>query len=344
MTAQNPPSYLQASLHPAKNLRKMTQALATPGVVGTDDLKVSQSLTPAMSVLVPNGSVFIAGTAASDQGNYFAFNNGDTTLTITAAHATNPRIDRIVAKVEDAETSGVVNAWSLAVVTGTPAGSPVAPAAPANSVTLATVAVAALATTVVNANITDLRPRAAALGAITVCKSTTRPSSPYVGQEIYETDTARKLVYAGPTSGWNPPWNIGWGRIASTKITAVVGGYTGTVVDVTGLSVSAGYVAGRRYRIQLQSEVSASVVADVGVMQITDGSNVQIGRAVQYFSHGGANTLRILHEESSVATATVTRKARYSRVIGTGTHQIEASATSPAWLIVEDIGPSSNPT
>lgn len=39
------------------------------------------------------------------------------------------------------------------------------------------------------------------VGNTIVCASTTRPSTPFEGQRIYETDTNRELVYDG--SGWD---------------------------------------------------------------------------------------------------------------------------------------------
>jgi hypothetical protein len=59
--------------------------------------------------------------------------------------------------VRDAFYSGANNDVIFNVVAGTPAGSPVAPATPANSIALATVAVAANASTIVTADITDVR-------------------------------------------------------------------------------------------------------------------------------------------------------------------------------------------
>lgn len=349
MTERVPPLNLQnLSTHTAAGDRALIHSIygGREGVTGTTDLAVSQNGSPNMSVNVAAGRGVVFGDSTSDQQLYHIWNDATVNKTISAADPTNPRRDLIVAEVRDAQTDGGGNNdWRLRVVTGTPAGSPADPATPNTALVLARVAVAAGATSITNANITDLRPRAGAIASVdVVCTSTTRPTTGlFQGMRIYETDTFATLVWTTATTGWRPPWNMPWGRVASTKITAVAGGYTGTVVDVTGLSVSVNFVAGRRYRIQIQSEVSSSVVADVGVMQLTDSSNTQLGRAVQYYSHGGAHTLHVLHEETAASSATVTRKARYSRALGSGTHQIEASATSPSWLIVEDIGPAANP-
>jgi hypothetical protein len=208
MTAQNPAVFLQAGSHPAEDVRRFIGgAVPFPGVVGTADLAVTEkSGTANMSVDVAGGRAFIAGSEATYQGTYFVENRGTTNLVISAADATNPRIDLIVAKVQDSGYSGATDAWSLAVVTGTPAASPSAPTAPDNSLVLARVAVAANATSIVNANITDYRyitsgqSIATAAGGTVICRSNNRPASPWQGLEIYETDTNLRLVYNG--SAW----------------------------------------------------------------------------------------------------------------------------------------------
>ena len=165
MTVQNPPIFIQAGSHPAEDVRRFHRSVATllggtEGVVEAGDLEVTEkSGTPDMSVDVAGGAAWIRGDEATYQGTYFVENRGTTNLTISAADPTNPRIDLVVAKVEDSAYSGATDAWSLAVVTGTPAGSPSAPSAPDNSITLAQVAVAASASSITDANITDTRTR-----------------------------------------------------------------------------------------------------------------------------------------------------------------------------------------
>ena len=166
MTVQNPALFLQASSHPAEDVRRFVATTFDngSGVVGSSDLAVTQNGTPNMSVNVAGGQVVVGGTEATYQGSYFCENRGTTNLVISAADATNPRRDLIIARVKDAAYSGAVNEWSLEVVTGTPAASPVDPSVPANSFVLARVAVAALASSVTNANITDLRTFVSTLG------------------------------------------------------------------------------------------------------------------------------------------------------------------------------------
>lgn len=160
MTVQNPPIFLQGGSHPAEDTRRALEAIigrGLEGIVQSTDMSVAENGTPNMSVDVAGGQAFIQGTEGTYQAAYFVENRGTTNLTISASDPTNPRIDLVVAKIEDSAYSGATDAWSLAVVTGTPAGSPSAPTAPDNSITLAQVAVAASATSITNANITDTR-------------------------------------------------------------------------------------------------------------------------------------------------------------------------------------------
>lgn len=220
MAVEDPPFVLQGDSHPAVVFRHALQAFfgspvssfaggvsatgtgGAHGVVNSGDLAVSQNGTPNMSVNVAAGLAAIRGTEATAQGVYTFYNDATANLSIAAADGSNPRRDLIIAQVRDSNYSGASLDARLAVVTGTPAGSPADPslAAYPNALVLARVAVAAAATTVTNANITDLRTRAYALGGVVVCTSTTRPSSPYEGQVIYETDTDKVRAYNG--SAW----------------------------------------------------------------------------------------------------------------------------------------------
>lgn len=159
MALRTPPSWLQNGSHPAENDRLTTTNLLwrSGGVADVGSMVVSQSGTPAMSVSIAAGHAVIAGSQTSTQGYYTAYNDAATTLAIAAADVTNARIDRICVVVQDSYYSGANDQVIFQAVTGTPSGSPVPPSAPNNSITLAYVAVAANATSIVNANITDMR-------------------------------------------------------------------------------------------------------------------------------------------------------------------------------------------
>ena len=164
-------------------------------------LAVTQNGSPNMTVNVANGMIAVPGTEGTSQGQYICMAPTTTNLAITAAHATLPRIDIVVAKVEDAAYSGANNQWSLAVVTGTAAASPTAPAAPNNSITLATVAVAAAATQILNANITDTRPYSS-VGIIYVKDVASLPSPAMGGMVAYVKSTGQLSTYNENTTTW----------------------------------------------------------------------------------------------------------------------------------------------
>lgn len=266
MAERNPPLWLQAGSHPAENDR-IGQALSMSsrsGIANAGDLLVAQHAgTPGMSVDVAAGGAFILGSETATQGEYVVYNDAVVTLVISAANATNPRIDLVCYKVQDAAYSGASNTSSLVVVTGVAAGSPVPPAAPNNSIILAQVAVAALSTSVLNAAITDKRPRAAALGGIVVCTSATRPTvNLTTGLTAYETDTGILTTYNGSTwvpiertsawTAWSPTLvglTIGNGSVSAAYMTdgkrltfriKVLFGTTTTDTAPTTLSLPAG--------------------------------------------------------------------------------------------------------
>lgn len=161
MALRTPPSWLQNGSHPAENDRLTAQALwRTSGIVSSTDLQVTQNATPGMTVYVTSGWAAIVGTTQTNMGTYVAYNDATTTLTITAANATNPRIDIVVVTVSDSYYTGSTNTVAFQVIAGTPAVSPVAPTVPANSLLLANIAVAANATQILNANITNVATQA----------------------------------------------------------------------------------------------------------------------------------------------------------------------------------------
>lgn len=158
MAIHTPPSWLQNGSHPAENDRLTTQALwATTGIISPSSLAVTANGPANMSVNVASGWCAIVGTIQPNMGTYVAFNDATVNLVIAAANPTNPRIDVVCVTVNDSYYTGSTDNVVIQVITGTPAGSPVAPSIPANSIALANVAVAAGALSITSGNITDQR-------------------------------------------------------------------------------------------------------------------------------------------------------------------------------------------
>src|SRR5881394_806316 len=225
MTVVTVADFLQAASHPAHDVRRMVMSMfagrggVVPRTATFTDLKVSQRGAGAnMSVDVAEGSFLVTGTESTYQGLYHCANQGVQNVIITAANVTNARRDMIVARIKDTEYGvAVTDAFSLEAIAGTPSGSPADPTIPDNCIVLARVAVAANASSITNANITDLRNgytavtgasvignqvKAVAHGGIVPCTSTFRPTkSLYEGMVIFETDTRLSYTYNG--SGWD---------------------------------------------------------------------------------------------------------------------------------------------
>jgi len=178
MTVRSVPIFLQAGSHPAEETRLALGSLQgtstasfaggvgasdrAHGVVNVSDFAVTQRAAGAnMSVDVAAGNAWIRGTQATAQGAYHVYNDGTVNLSVASSDATNPRIDLVIARVQDSFYSGATNSASVTVVTGTPAASPTDPTLPANALVLARVRVPATSTSVVTDRIADVRTRAA---------------------------------------------------------------------------------------------------------------------------------------------------------------------------------------
>lgn len=136
------------------------QALLFGGRVGVfeDGLGVSErSGTANMSVDVAGGFGLTAGTQSADQGSYVVENVGVQNVTVTPADPTNPRNDLICAYVTDTDEGAGTSVTVIAAVAGTPNASPVDPTVPANAIVLARAVVGNGVSSILNANITDLR-------------------------------------------------------------------------------------------------------------------------------------------------------------------------------------------
>jgi hypothetical protein len=127
----------------------------TSGVVNSGDMTISQNGTPNMSVNISSGWAAVVGTTQTNMGVYMAYNDASTNVTITAANASNPRIDLVCVTIADSYYAGAVNNVTFNVVAGTPAASPSVPATPANSLALGQIAVGAGVTSILTANITN---------------------------------------------------------------------------------------------------------------------------------------------------------------------------------------------
>ena len=159
------PEYLQTKLYDASRDRLVTAhgGAVQAGVWDASDFKVIQRAAGAnMSVDV--GSGFALVQAPDGIGLYHEQNDAAMNVSIAAAHATLPRIDRVVLRVNDSTDGGDADDTPLVtVLTGTATSGATldnltgAPAVPAGDLLLGDVLVGAAVTSITTSNIRDRR-------------------------------------------------------------------------------------------------------------------------------------------------------------------------------------------
>lgn len=106
----------------------------------------------------------------------------------------------------------------------------------------------------------------AAAGA-TVCTSATRPSSPYNGQVIYETDTNAGYVYRSSTTSWLP---IASGATVCTSSTRPSAPYAGQIIFETNTYKTLIYASSSWQEVVNTYSVKDSTVARVASSTVRD--------------------------------------------------------------------------
>jgi len=269
-------------------------AIIGDGVVATgNELAVAEASPPAMSVRVNTGKAFIGGY-------YFEVHTGQETLTIGAAHATLPRIDRVVVRRDLAGRTAV-----LAVLPGTPAASPTAPAltqvtAGVWEIPLAQVAVAPAAASIVDANITDERgPRATGTDIENLAETLLDPASGHrhegttgTGRKVRHADLAsigtddhhaKSHTHSGDGSG-SVAHSATTGQTATDHHPAPAAGPDANVtIDAAGAAGTAATFAraGHGHQVATSGATPADVAA-VGAV----GASGAIARAAHVHAHG----------------------------------------------------------
>ena len=179
----------------------------------------------------------------------------------------------------------------------------------------------------------------------TVVTSSTRPTSPYVGQMIFESDTGKVLFYYGSTLGWQPAWNGPWGEIAASSQTSSATTTSTSYVDAFSQTFTA--VNGRRYDVSFTALASLTGGASNPLTNIAicDGSNTVLAEHAIGFVGATqfTDSAVVMHRSAGNESGSVTRKIRIKVSVGTGTVGYNASSTNPAILQIIDVGPAANP-
>lgn len=177
-------------------------------------------------------------------------------------------------------------------------------------------------------------------GGTIVCTSTTRPASPFKGLPIYETDTDRHLIYTTATTGWQPPWNQPWGRIAYVENTSGTNN-VGAETTVPGMTTTLTAVANRRWYVESGfRSCNGTVEGIVAFVRIKEASTV-VSEHQNYIGKTLAGSGGYLRANVSPSAGSHT----YSLTItASGANvSMQGASTFPIWMSVYDVGPNGNP-
>lgn len=172
-TLSGTPAFLGTSSvsYSAKDVRRFMTAAPIiysaggEGIVESGDFAVSQRAAGAnQSVDVAAGEAYVKGDTSADEGSYYVRETATVNVTLTAADATNPRIDRVVLEIKnDSEDASGLNLARIRTIDGTPTvGATLtnltgAAAVPNTCLLLANVLVSASDASIVTGDIQDRR-------------------------------------------------------------------------------------------------------------------------------------------------------------------------------------------
>ncbi|TXS35711.1 hypothetical protein [Streptomyces sp. OR43] len=171
----------------SQSFRQALAALLSPGSGG---LQVQAGVRPGggltvsvagSTITITAGAAVVQGGSSTTQGPYLFYSDASVTRTLTAANATNPRVDVVYARIRDTDSdaSGARDGDVL-YLAGTPAASPATPTPTDPSyIVLATINVpkSGAGSAAVS---TATRAYTAAAGGVTV--GSVAPGAPYTGQ------------------------------------------------------------------------------------------------------------------------------------------------------------------
>jgi hypothetical protein len=161
------------------------------------------------------------------------------------------------------------------------------------------------------------------------------------GRRLWVLDTQRLMVWNG--SAWvransrAPYGRMGYAeRTSTTTINA-----TTSSLDVPGLAVTFTAEAGRTYRVAVNALLIGSVSGDRSAMAIQEGSTVL--QSMSNFLLNTAGSAYQLHMEAIIVSPSAgshTYKVTIRRSSGTGNVNMYSASDGRAFILVEDIGPS----
>lgn len=164
------PEYLQTKKYSALRVRQLLMNLPIQaGVIGATDLKVSQRSTGAnKTVDIAIGDGWVKGSFTARQGLYHVYNDAVVNLTVPDNASGNPRVDQVIAKVNDTtDGGGIADSAEFQLLQGTPtagatldnaAGTTSRAALPVSALRIAEFVTASGFTSITDGIIRDRRP------------------------------------------------------------------------------------------------------------------------------------------------------------------------------------------
>lgn len=318
---------------------------ARSGVRSSLDFVTTQHGTPNMSVDVAKGQAIVEGHA-TNQGAYVVTTDASITLTVSAANATNPRNDIVYVRVQDQDYGGSVDSAAVELATGTPAVTPSDPSIPNDCLAIARVRVDANVTSIVNAKITDIRPYTAALGGLIPVVSSARPSTPWSGMGLVETDTLALSFWDAGTSTWQRYACVkdSRGLVAYGYNSVNTGAFTSPGLVVQTLS-AVPMISGRRYKVEgyvpIGNNGGSEVAGDYLELVVRVGGATKNAWSANSLAATAGLVSQVGRPEALItdaSTGTFTVDILAKRLSGAGTHQLLAGGDYNPFIAVFDEG------
>lgn len=140
-------------------------------------------------------------------------------------------------------------------------------------------------------------------------------------------------------TSWRKPWNMPWGVLGVATTTTAQTGIS-TIVDLTSLTITFTAVTGRRYKYSGQVSVKQQTAAAIVDLVLTTTTPTTVIQTTAQMAAANQNTMTFTGYET-ISAGSVTRKLRLQTSAGTVDAQ---TGNIASFYIVEDIGPSGNPT
>lgn len=310
-------------------------AFIAPGSPGT------VTAPGGMSVGV-NAGTFVVPSSTSGQGAYMFSLVSSTTLDVATADPSNPRIDLVVAVIND--NGDDTSDCEIDILTGTPtAGATLSnltggPAAPTNSLDLGWVLVPAGATAVVSGDLANALGNTTAPGGILPVSAAFAPTG-YNGAIIWD-KTSGRLIH-NSAAGLAQIHLMPFASVDKSTTTSVSTASTATVLSgtittdgVTDIMISVQWagtsaIAGGAYRGEHQLFIDSTQVASCWVdATFADGNLRNGGTLTHYTSSASGDT-------PSAATHTIAWK--FNAQNGGSAVTVSAAAGKPATMHVQPV-------